>query len=233
MKALLNYAEGKFKLSQLKLSVSGLHCGFDTVFKMGKNNISKEFYDKNEKILSCSRGAGYWLWKPYFIGKCLSNMTPDDILFYMDSGMVIIKDVSPLMEQILEDEKGIACFNLSGKHIEKHYNKKLLLNHMNMNEEKYTETPQHMASFVLARGTDYAKELVQEWVELCSNYEIINDVWENEIEGFIDHRHDQSVWSLLSKRENILMLPDISQWGVSHGETELTDQYVIHHRNSE
>jgi len=233
MKALLNYAEGKFKLSQLKLNVSGLQYGFDTIFKMGKNNISKEFYEKNEKILSCSRGAGYWLWKPYFIGKCLSNMTPDDILFYMDSGMVILKDVSPLMDRIIQDERGIACFNLAGNHLEKHYNKKLLLNYMNMNEEKYIETPQISASNILVRGTDYAKELIQEYVDLCSTYELINDDLENEIEGFIDHRHDQSVWSLLSKRENILMLPDISQWGVSHGENEPSDQYVLHHRNSQ
>ena len=47
MKALLNYAEGRFKLSQLKLSVSGLQLGFDTIFQMGKENISKEFYERN------------------------------------------------------------------------------------------------------------------------------------------------------------------------------------------
>ena len=233
MKALLNYAEWRFKLSQLKLSVSGLQLGFDTIFQMGKENISKEFYERNEKILSCSKGAGYWLWKPYFIGKCLSNMTPDDILFYMDSGMVIIKDVSPLFDKIKQDAKGIACFHLPGNHLEKNYNKQRLLNHMNMNMQAYTETPQRSASFVLARGTDYARELVQEYVELCSNYEVINDDLDNEIDGFIDHRHDQAEWSLLSKRENILMLPDISQWGVSHGTIGPDEQYLLHHRNPE
>ena len=69
MKALLNYAEGRFKLSQLKLSVSGLQLGFDTIFQMGKENISKEFYERNEKILSCSKGGGLLVVEAIFYRK--------------------------------------------------------------------------------------------------------------------------------------------------------------------
>ena len=53
----------------------------------GDECITKEFQEKNEKILSQSRGHGYWLWKVHLIYETLTKkMNENDILVYVDSG---------------------------------------------------------------------------------------------------------------------------------------------------
>ena len=43
------------------------------------------------------------------------------------------------------------------------------------------------------------------WYEICCDYHMIDDSLSihKELESFIEHRHDQSVFSLLSKKYNI------------------------------
>ena len=42
------------------------------VFK--KNDIDNDFIEKNKSILNCTRGGGYWLWKPYIINETLKKI---------------------------------------------------------------------------------------------------------------------------------------------------------------
>jgi hypothetical protein len=86
MKILLNYADGKFLQSQLKNSHSGLPAGFNVIYQMSRAEIDPEFMTRNQGILTQQRGAGYWLWKAYFIHQLLLRMTEQDILFYADAG---------------------------------------------------------------------------------------------------------------------------------------------------
>ena len=48
---------------------------------------------------------------------------------------------------------------------------------------------------------------------------------------FKDHRHDQALWSLLTKKMSIPVLPDPTQWGIAHGQTQDSDFFIEHHRN--
>ena len=47
---------------------------FDEHHVFGPSDISGDFYEKNQHILDQKRGAGYWLWKPYFIYKTLKKI---------------------------------------------------------------------------------------------------------------------------------------------------------------
>ena len=52
--------------------------------------------------------------------------------------------------------------------------------------------------------------------------------------GFKDHRHDQSIWSLLCKKYNIEPHKLISQWGEGMKNdfpNDTYDQITLHHRN--
>ena len=40
---------------------------FDYKHVFNTQDIDNEFYQKNIEILKQPKGAGYWLWKPYFI----------------------------------------------------------------------------------------------------------------------------------------------------------------------
>ena len=235
MKILLNYASGKFLESQFKNSQSGLAAGFTVVYQMSDAEIDSDFYENNKTILSQKRGAGYWLWKAYFVNKLIQTLSETDILFYADSGSVFIKKMDSIFEHIQNNPRGVIAFNMAGGHIEKLWTKRDLFLEMKMNELKYTDTPQRMASFMAFRGTKFAKDLCVEYLNLATNPHLITDEPNQDgwVEaGFHDHRHDQSIWSLLTKKHDVAILADPTQWGVYHGENTETDQYIVHTRDS-
>jgi len=234
VKILLNYADGKFLESQFKNSQSGLAAGFNVVYQMNRSEISPVFIEQNQEIMSQKRGAGYWLWKPYFIHSILFNMTKDDVLFYADSGSVFVRRMDGIFKAVMDDPKGIVGFTLAGGHLEKHYTKRDLFIHMDMNKPEYTDTPQRMASFMCFRRTPESVAIAWEYLKLSCTPHLVMDApnadgW---IEpGFVDHRHDQSIWSLLTKKHGITILPDPTQWGVQHGENTEEHQYIFHTRD--
>lgn len=235
MKILLNYADGKFLESQLKNSQSGLAAGFNVVYQMNRTEISPLFIEQNIEIMSQKRGVGYWLWKSYFISKILERMDKDDILFYSDSGSVFVRRMDGIFNAVMNDPKGIIGFALSGGHLEKYYTKRDLLLHMGMNTPDYTDTPQRMASFMCFRKTPESVAVVSEYFAMSCDPHLVmdspnSDGWVEP--GFVDHRHDQSIWSLLTKKHNITILPDPTQWGVHHGENTEEHQYIFHTRDS-
>lgn len=234
MKILLNYADGKFLQSQLKNSQSGLAAGFNVVYQMGRADIDSQFYNEHKEILDQKRGVGYWLWKAHFITRLLSNMKENDILFYADAGSYFVRRMEPVFAAVAADPLGVVAFCLAGGHLEKAYTKRDLFLHMGMNESQYRDTPQRMASFMCFRGTNAAREIADEYLNLCCNPHLITDApntdgWVEE--GFVDHRHDQSVWSLLTKQHGVVILADPTQWGVYHGENSEEQQFLVHTRD--
>jgi len=234
VRILLNYADGKFLESQFKNSQSGLAAGFNVVYQMSSSEISPLFIEQNKEIMSSKRGAGYWLWKSYFINTILDRMCESDILFYADSGSVFVRRMESVFNAVMEDSRGIVGFHMAGNHLERQYTKRDVLMHMNANTPEVRDTPQRMASFMCFRGTEEAKSIAREYMRLCCNVHLITDSLNSDgwVEpDFVDHRHDQSIWSVLTKKYSITMLPDPTQWGVHHGETKSEDQYIFHSRD--
>lgn len=151
-----------------------------------------------------SRGYGYWLWKPYLIHKTLQSLNTNDILIYADAGCTINPDGYERFQEYLHmlevSPFGMIAFQL--EHPEIKYTKRLLL--------EYCETPindmktgQFMATVVMLRKTPHTSTFASNWYSIASMYGHINDMrhpTKDEYKMFIDHRHDQSVYSLLVKQ---------------------------------
>jgi len=231
MNYLINYADLAFKNSQQKNSISGIQHGFDSVLQYSKKDIDKEFYIKNENILSKKRGAGYWLWKPYIIYKTLKDVRDGDIIFYSDSGSEFIKDVTPLVNLI--KEQGIVAFKMSGHHKEREYTRRSVIKALDLPVDKTAITDQNMASFIGVVKAPSVLQMINIWLEHCQVPSLILDTERqgNEFPEFIDHRHDQSLWSLITKKFNIYCAPDPTQWGLTHNQTTEQDMFINHHRS--
>ena len=59
---------------------------------------------------------------------------------------------------------------------------------------------------------DKTRKLVNEWYNICCNYHMIDDTPSIELNlpGNIEHRHDQSVFSLLTKKYNLFSSKSIT-----------------------
>jgi hypothetical protein len=233
---LINYATPSFFSSQLLNAQSGLAAGFSSVLQWRKEDIDSEFSQEHFSILKQSRGGGYWLWKPYFILKTLEMIKDGDCIFYSDSGAVFSRQVEPLLKTINDNDDGVVCFRLAGPHHEGGWTRRHVLQSLDMDNEEIRRSKQHMASFLMVKKTGFSVDFITTWLELCKDPLLLTDsVKEKGIDNFPEfqeHRHDQSLLSLLIKKHQIELAPDPTQWGVYHKETTEEDVYFDHHRNA-
>jgi hypothetical protein len=215
----VSYANGRFLDSQKILEKQCYKFGADKVLSFGENHIDKDFFDKNHKILSSPRGAGYWLWKQYFINKVLQEVNNDDIVMYVDSGAYPIHDLKSLP---MDDP--VNCFEVYG-HKNKVWTKYDCFYIMNCIGQKYYEPYQILGGFQIYKKNKISESFVKENLEFCQMYQAISDspsvLGKNDIE-FKDHRHDQSIFTNLCIKYDIKPHRDPSQWG-----NEVADKYQL------
>jgi hypothetical protein len=232
-KYLINYADQTYYKSQKQNTESALKIGgFDEVISYGVKDLDQEFKDKNKFILDHKRGAGFWIWKPYIILKTLEKINEGDLLFYSDAGCVFIRDIDPIIEILDSTDEKLLLFEIEDIHTIKQWTKRDCLVYMGLDKEPYLSYPQFLGGFSVMRKNSFVMSFVKEWLEYAQDPRIITDI-PNECgldnyPEFKDHRHDQSIVSLLGRKHNIPYIPDLSQWG---NDRNVVPQTVYLHRN--
>ena len=213
---LVCYSNHVYHNAKQKLINTARMCGeVDRVHAFAPWDIDKQFYQQNKNILQEYKGAGYWLWKPYFIQKVLRTMADNEYLLYMDAGIRIIDSIRPLIN-LFANNKPIICFELP--YIEKYWTKRDCFIALNCDSPLYTDTKQRIGGFHLWKKCAASLDFVDEWLRFALQHELIDDSPSkaSNYPGFIEHRHDQSIFSLLSKKYNIETFKDISPFRNSH-----------------
>lgn len=162
-----------------------------------------DFWNKhNIFIKNNRRGYGYWLWKSYIIKKTMENMNDGDILLYLDCGCEIdYKKKEDLIKHInLVKTNKIIYTTTGGK--EKDWNKMDLIVKLDMKKDIYLDTKQHQAGVLLFLVCDETRKFVNEWYKIGCDYHNIDDSPSmiSNVPSFREHRHDQSIFSLLLKK---------------------------------
>ena len=174
-------------------------------FYYDKSSIKgTEFYNKNKKILDMKRGGGYCLWKPYIILESFRFIDEDEVVFYLDSGddfdCAAIDKIGGHMKT-----KNILLFE--GVYPNKQWTKRDCFVSMNCDEPKYWDTIQLEAGICVFKKCAQSIEILNEWIIYSSNprigTDLENECEEENFEGFIDHRDDQSVITNLSVKYNL------------------------------
>ena len=167
-------------------------------------NDTEFWYQHSNFILNNSRGFGYWLWKSYIIKKTMEKFNNDDILLYLDCGCELDIRKKNKIIKIFEHVKKEYIIGTKTS-IEKHWNKMDLQVKLDMIDNKYLNTPMHQAGALLFKICDKTRDLVNKWYELSSDYHNIDDTpsIRKNLDCFIEHRHDQSLFSLLTKKSNL------------------------------
>jgi hypothetical protein len=208
-KILISYANDAFKESQKKNSKTGLEVGnFDRVIEYSPRDIDKKFYEKNKHILKQLRGGGYWLWKPYIILKTImrKDIKNGDYIFYADSGAYFINKIDYLTNLLKKHKQDIIPFTDSLAEIEKTRTKRDVFILMGLDSTKYTETQQRGPGFILLRKSRKSQKFFEEFLKYAQDERIITDIPSSlgrDYPEFIENRHDQSIFSLLSKKHNL------------------------------
>jgi len=231
-KILINYGTADYKKTQDENSRTGLSVGgFDDVWMYGPDSLSKEFRTDNSSILTQSRGAGYWLWKPYIMRDAFSKLDDGDVVVYADSASVFISSFDPIINKCVEGV-GVLGFELESFHTNSIWTKGDCF--FQMKADEYKDLPQIMASFVVMSKNEFSLNFIGDWLSFCCQESVITDapnVHQTNYDDFKDHRHDQSVFSLCGRKYGIDVHPDVSQWGVLSGAIPVEEQLIYHHRS--
>jgi hypothetical protein len=177
---------------------------------------------ENHLIKNNRRGYGYWIWKPEIILNFLRQIPENSILQYSDIGCHFNrKGINKLFfYQDMCDKNSILSFQYSDPKIKKinfiypnyleyQYTKADLMRYFNLNfNHIYMNTPQVCSGTFFIKKNYINIEFLKNWLKVFENMSLIDDsisVSKNH-KNFIEHRHDQSVFSLLCKLNNIFSL---------------------------
>lgn len=184
----------------------------DKVCAYGPEDISIEFKKENDYIFSQGRLGGYCIWKPYVILKALDTLQEGDYCMYLDAGAYYIGDLHDLQKQLEKDKTDI-LFS-SSLLSEKYWTKRDAFVLMDCDYEDIFNSHQIEATFLFLRKTKKSIAFVKEWLQLMRDVRLSTDIpntcgFEN-YEGFREHRHDQSVMSLLAKKKGYTAYKSVS-----------------------
>lgn len=180
---------------------------FDEIKNYNSNSLKNdpEFWDKHKDFCEKNRrGYGYWLWKPYLIKKTMEQMKDGDIVLYLDCGCEIdVNEKSYLNEMIdiVKTDKIIGAYT----HNDKDWNKMDLILKLDMNDINVLTKKQHKAGALMFLVCDTTRNIVNEWYNIGCDYHNIDDSpsISNNLDCFREHRHDQAIFSLLTKKHNV------------------------------
>ena len=213
----INYADEKFRpWQQLQTQTAHLF-GADKVREYSPKDIPADFYEKNKFILDQKRGAGYWLWKPLIIKDALASVDFGDYVFYVDSGAFYVRHVSSLLDVMNRENTDVMCFGGNNNYLERVWSKRDAFILMDCDSEEYANTPQRGSGFIFLKKSAGTIALIDEWLEYMQDPRIVTDMpnqlGKENYAGFKENRHDQTAWSLLTKKHGIKAFRDPSQFG--------------------
>lgn len=178
-----------------------------TCLALNQTSIPQSYIHTHQTHFSSSKGAGYWLWKPYLIHKYLHDsnlMREGDYLFYMDAGAYLTGPINPLMVFLEKTNTNPLTFGVGLDQFR--YCKRDAFIRQKCDTPLCHSAMQVNAAFSLWRNDALSRKIASEWLTDSEDYHSISD--EPNIEkldnlpGFTDHRHDQALITNVLTRGN-------------------------------
>jgi hypothetical protein len=188
-------------------------------------DLDSDFREKMKShLVHGSRGYGYWCWKPQIVLQLLREMDEGDILLYVDAGCHLnpggIKRLKEYFE--LAEKYGIVAFqsrqiddalrNDFSTHFlpDGEWCKGDILDYFGVrNDSTIVNSGQMGGGIFLVKKSAAAVRFFEEFRQVYfDRYELCDDspsISPN-LPGFIENRHDQSIFSLLVKRNGVYTL---------------------------
>mgnify|MGYP001189913143 CR=1 FL=1 len=183
-----------------------------------KKKQINDFFKKDNKRL-----FGYACWKPEIILNYLEQIPENSILQYSDIGCHLNHHGSGRLEYYLDlvDKNDILAFqykepnfNIDKKlkyqvYFEDEYTKADLFNYFKLESSSFFRiTEQIWSGTIFFKNNSKTKIFLKKWNEICNISNLIDDSpsEQKNSKKFIEHRHDQSVFSILCKINNVTLL---------------------------
>jgi len=256
-RTLLTFADSRYQVALNRLRQQAILSGaFDSVITLTETDLDADFVRRHSSLLRKDvRGFGYWIWKPFIIKQTLDSLSANDALLYLDAGCHIntrgLDRLEFYFAQLRESEFGITVFQARKpdppllydgrklpQFLDESWTKGDLIDRMSVRgNSAVLRTPTIGAGIMLLRAQSPGSRIIDEWLAICEeDHRYIDDsvsTSPNE-DAFVEHRHDQSVFSLLVKKHGVPTLSAFEYWyprdDSMNPDWEALDSFPIHAR---
>lgn len=212
MLVVINYSNEKYEHVRKTCTSTALAVGkADKVIEWSPSMIS-EFIAQHPEHFSYKRGAGLWLWKPYIVEETLNKMDDGDYLLYVDAGVQFIRSITHLVRQM--DSSGVDVMTFELPLLERQFTKAETVKIMQLGGVNIEN--QILSGYILIRNTVFARNFIHQWLEAMLDIRLCSPDQFTDIPNppdFIAHREDQSVLSLLVRKNGLEVFRDPSNYG--------------------
>lgn len=221
---LVGFADRRLRPSARRLARQAQAIGaYDRVVIMDERDLEPTFRARyRQQLHAGSRGFGYWVWKPQVLRQVVATCADGDLIHYVDVGCHLHAPGRARLEEYFamaaSAESGMVAFAFSlpegltvrqwhkrppSALIERHWTKGDLLDHFGVRHRpEIVATPQVISGNFFLRCGPTTRELLDRWASVGSHdFTLLDDSpsRSGNLEGFTEHRHDQSVFSILCK----------------------------------
>ena len=221
---LVAFADSRLRPSAMRLARQAAAMRiYDRVVIMNERDLEPAFLARyRNRLRRGSRGFGYWVWKPEVLRQVSATCADGDILHYLDIGCHLHPPGRAHLEEYFtlaaEAECGMLAFalRLPEGHVasrwhghpptdlmERCWTKGDLFDHLGVRHQAdIVNTPQVIATHFLMRCGPTSRAFLDRWAAVWAHdFALMDDTpsRSDNLPGFIEHRHDQSAFSILCK----------------------------------
>lgn len=193
---------------------------FDRIACFDERALDPDFSDHfRDRLHRSVRGFGYWCWKPQILLQVIRDLNDGDILVYADAGCHMnAGGTARLLGYIaaLSDKRPIVAFRLLGVSavhgplLNAFWTKEDLFAHLCVGAaDPLRRVGQVQAGTLVLMKTAQTVALLEDWRRVyLTDWSLVDDspsILPN-APGFVEHRHDQAVLSILVARAQALIL---------------------------
>jgi hypothetical protein len=212
MTVFLTFGDAGYEKALRRIEKEAAASGFfDRLSIRRPSDLGKQFWRKHGEFVGANRrGYGCWIWKPWLIAEQLRACQPGEILVYADAGCTIRARGRRRFDEYCrmagDSPSGVLGFQVQVA--EKCFTKGDAFEALDAWHLK--DTLQVVATVVLLRQCENAERFAGEWLGLAENHALISDAPSAILNdpAFVEHRHDQSLFSLLAKLRGAVVIDD-------------------------
>ena len=213
----ITYGTKNFRVAKKHLMMLAFESGlFDSVIGLSQKSLSNNFKSEYKDILKEPRGAGYWIWKHEIVKNALNEMNENDILVYSDAGSSFNYYAKDRFKEYIEilnnSDFGNFLMECESKHKEIQWTSSKLFEYFNIEKNSnIAQSTQLEATHMIFKNNDHTKSYLEEYSKLLKfDKNLITDKYNkiNKHDEFKENRHDQSIFSLLTKTHGGETIPN-------------------------
>ena len=228
----VSFATDNFSQSAGRLSRSATRFGVQPIeiYTPGSDAV-KQMLVENPWLSLDMRGAGYWLWKAYILLDALDRVPEGCLVLYTDVAVCYVAPPAVMLK--LAEGRDIVLFNNHfAEWTQAMYTKRDCLVLLDADRPEDWQRRQLDAAFQLYRAGPRAREFLTELREAMRDPRVltdnVNSCGKPNLPGFRDHRHDQSVLTIMAARHGIETFRSPSA-DMSEGDMASAYPKIFHH----